>query len=540
MWFWLSVFTALGLLWFVRYLFDRYHLFHTFDRLNIPGPRATNIFLGHLSFKDRSYYLKQFPRWFATYGDYFGYYRGDRPIIVMRRPDMVQEVFSRRFKDFPNRLRFSLDTRPFSASVLATRDGHWRQMRKTIAPAFTAMQMSKPSIRRIIFASIERLSTVLQTKSMSRIVKCKPGDDKLVVNATHLAECFTLEAISKIAFALNNTDLLERDDSHLMVLMEEFMSSIDNPVVKSVHVVPFLKPALEFIGNYLTSGRIIDLLVEHLRNKIEDYQQRHDANDSERSILMEYILQRASQGDLSQEEAIGNLMVILMAGYETTAVCLSFTLFVLAQHQHIQKQLREELIKFFLETDMTEPDAYRTFYRQNVGQEPVEIRVEILDRIIFESLRLYPPVTDFVTREISDSLKEVRLESQPDIVVSRDVAIQIPIWSIHHDPVHWPNPFTFDIDRPDLPIPGAKSEDKNPLFVAFGLGQRSCIGGNLALAELRHLLAALVLNYDIQLLEADGDFEGYDLDENGMLRIEGNAELIKPSKQIQLQFIYRK
>lgn len=104
----------------IKWIRHRRQLFRTFTDLAIPGPKPT-FWLGNLCFSNRDYVFNHMDTWFKRYGEYFGYYRGDRPVIVLRNLEMIQEVFIKRFAEFPNRLRFSFDVVPFSSSVLALR-----------------------------------------------------------------------------------------------------------------------------------------------------------------------------------------------------------------------------------------------------------------------------------------------------------------------------------------------------------------------------------------------------------------------------------
>lgn len=114
-----TVFTLLsfiGLKWYR----SRRRLFTTFTQLGISGPEP-RFWLGNLHFSNRDYVFSHMDTWFKRYGDYFGYYRGDKPVIVVRNLEIIQEVFIARFGDFPNRLQFRMDVVPFSSSVLALR-----------------------------------------------------------------------------------------------------------------------------------------------------------------------------------------------------------------------------------------------------------------------------------------------------------------------------------------------------------------------------------------------------------------------------------
>lgn len=220
---------------------------------------------------------------------------------------------------------------------------------------------------------------------------------------------------------------------------------------------------------------------------------------------------------------VGNLMVVLFAGYETTACALSFTLFNLAKHPEIQDKLR-----FQLQASLNTEGSLE----QLLEQLP-ELNCEYLDRIITETLRMYPPVIDYVIREMGANLEEVTLKS--GLKVPKHVAVQLPVWTMHHDASVWPDPYRFDPDRENLPI-GSK---KNYAFAAFGIGQRNCIGSNLAMTEIRHLLVALVLHYRIELISDPRSLYAhrYRYDQNRLLEVECIAELIKAKDDIFLQLV---
>ncbi|OTF69577.1 hypothetical protein BLA29_014561, partial [Euroglyphus maynei] len=89
---------------------------------------------------------------------------------------------------------------------------------------------------------------------------------------------------------------------------------------------------------------------------------------------------------------------------------------------------------------------------------------------MYESLRLYPPVIDYLIREASDDIEHDLYQFELDSVMKtlpKNVAIQVPVWTIHHDPELWPRPYLFDPDRNGLPTTISATND--PKFLAFGL-----------------------------------------------------------------------
>ncbi|KAJ6225753.1 hypothetical protein RDWZM_004298 [Blomia tropicalis] len=295
----------------------------------------------------------------------------------------------------------------------------WRHIRRLITPPFTAHRISQPSVIKTISMSSQKVFDALDECKQSKIIVdfCDDnidGSRRFTINASTLSKSYTIDVISKIAFGLNDTDAFETD-SKLMEMAEEFMANCDGPINWLMYMFPFLGRPIELINNYLTSGRMIDMLSRHLKKIIKEYQLESlnddddQHNEDVKQNVIDYFLYQKKVSNLTENEAIGNLLVILLAGYETTACCLSFTLFNLAKNPQIQDRLRDKL---------------RSLYNNENDQMDnlEEIKCEYLDRCIYESLRLYPPVIDYVIREISDDLDEVKLSN--GLKIPKHVAIQ--------------------------------------------------------------------------------------------------------------------
>ena len=175
---------------------------------------------------------------------------------------------------------------------------------------------------------------------------------------------------------------------------------------------------------------------------------------------------------MTDAEIVGQLSVLVMAGHETTANALTWTLLLLDQHPKIHAALHEEL------------------HGELRGEAPtVEQlgRLPLLDAVVKESMRILPPTyMMFIRRARSGfSLGPYDLPAGALVVLSPLVT--------HHMPDVWTEPESF---RP------ARWDGRKPSpfeFMPFGAGPRLCIGATLAEQELRVLLAMIVQRFALRL-----------------------------------------
>ncbi|HEY0627830.1 MAG TPA: cytochrome P450 [Sphingomicrobium sp.] len=158
--------------------------------------------------------------------------------------------------------------------------------------------------------------------------------------------------------------------------------------------------------------------------------------------------------------AVDNAATFYLAGHETTANALSWTLYLLAAQPELQEELAAEAQAALL-----------------AGADDVAERVPRLRLFLSESLRLYPPVPRFDRQ----ALKRDRLggwEVEPGDIVS------VWPWLLHRHKALWDDPDAFDIDRFD----GKRGRHRFQ-YLPFGAGPRTCVGAQFATTEALTLLA---------------------------------------------------
>lgn len=195
------------------------------------------------------------------------------------------------------------------------------------------------------------------------------------------------------------------------------------------------------------------------------------------STLVEDIvtgLRAANGSGVTPGAARDEVITLCSAGQLTTANALVWSWYVLSANPSWRDRLVEEI------------DSV-------VGpQEPTaEIldRLSLLDRVMCETLRLYPPVWVFTRRAVVDAvIGATPVAAGSEVILSPFV--------LHRHPDHWPDPDRFD---PDRFLPEAVSRRNRSAYMPFGSGPRRCIGAPFAVTEIKAVLVRVLQCYCLDL-----------------------------------------
>ncbi|WP_415380841.1 cytochrome P450 [Halosimplex sp. TS25] len=182
---------------------------------------------------------------------------------------------------------------------------------------------------------------------------------------------------------------------------------------------------------------------------------------------------------LSEQQIRDHLFTFLFAGHETTALTLSYAIFLLANDAERQARLHEELDNVLGDgTDGSAADGPRPTAADLFD-------VEYLDRVVDEALRLYPPAYTVFrepTRDVEIGGYEIPAGS----------TISMPQWVIHRDERWYDDPDAF---RPERWTDEFREGLPEYAYFPFGGGPRHCIGMRFALMETKLVLATLARRF---------------------------------------------
>ena len=204
----------------------------------------------------------------------------------------------------------------------------------------------------------------------------------------------------------------------------------------------------------------------------------HRASPNRYTDLLSLLL--ASKDDdtgdgMSDRQLRDETMTLFTAGHETTAVALTWTWFLLAQHPVIEKKLHEELDAVLGGRLPTFEDIPNLVYTRQVFSEV---------------LRLYPPAWA-ITRE---ALEDVQIGPH---TIPKGATIDMSAYLLHRDERFWPNAEVFD---PERFSPEKKKSIDKFTFLPFSIGIRGCIGEQFAWMEGIIVLATLAQQWRFKLL----------------------------------------
>jgi cytochrome P450 len=177
---------------------------------------------------------------------------------------------------------------------------------------------------------------------------------------------------------------------------------------------------------------------------------------------------------MTDQQLRDEVMTLFLAGHETTALALSWSWYLLAQHPEVESKLAKELKAILDGRSPTVADLQRLSYTE---------------MIIRESMRLYPPAW-VLGREA------IRGFEMNGASIPGGAQLMISPWLMHRDPRYFDQPETF---RPERWANEQMKQLPKYAYFPFGGGPRLCIGNSFAMMEATLILATVAQRFHFEL-----------------------------------------
>jgi len=326
---------------------------------------------------------------------------------------------------------------PSIGQGLLTSDGSlWREQRKIVAANFSP-------------AAVDGLAPEFGAVGREAVGRWQPG----VNNMAHEATRATMRIISNTLFSGDARLTSEAAMAHIAAALEG-TAGARLQVMLHLPRIPFsLKGVRAQRGQRYLRGTLEAVVRERLPD---------GGPDDFLGRLIRGLNARFEPAEAARLAA-DNAMTFYLAGHETTANALMWTLYLLSEQPALQEEVAAEAAAALAG-----------------GEDPsLPDRLPLLRRVLDESLRLYPPAPRFDRQAVAaDRIGEHDIKAG-DIV-------SIWPWLLHRHEALWDEPDAFD---PDRFLPERRAERHRFQYIPFGGGPRLCVGARFATAEALIILA---------------------------------------------------
>ncbi|KYN02647.1 Cytochrome P450 9e2, partial [Cyphomyrmex costatus] len=450
----------------IHYLFKNFNFFKRHGILHVsPAPifgSIMSIIFHRISFAD--FLLKIYN--FKPNAKYIGLYFMTTPIFFLRDPELIKSIFVKNFESFPNRIGFSDLNEPLFKNNLFSLDGEkWRNVRTLLSPFFTSNKL------KMMFTLMSECAV-----DFAKFISTLPADNGSI-NTKDAFSKYTNDVIATCAFGIKINSMKDPTNKF-------YVNGNEISTFTGIRAVKLL-----FLRNFPRLGRIFNIkimndYVSHFfMDIIKTTIATRDAEHITRPDMLQLMMDiRGKEGrrELDIDEMTAQAFVFFLAGFETSSTTMSFVAHEIAANPNVQTKLQQEIDKVLEESN------------GEVTYEAIN-RLDYLDAVISEALRLYPPVPIYErTCEKAYELPPA-LPNEKSFILKKGTIVWISPFVIQHDEKYYNNPKKFDPER----FLNNKMQNSS-YYIPFGLGPRMCIANRFAMLKVKVLLFHLLARCDLK------------------------------------------
>jgi cytochrome P450 len=411
--------------------------------MNLPpkGPKVPWPF--GISPMNRTDPLGLLEGWARQHGDIFRWRTLHFFVVFVNHPDLVEKVLVSESRNYMKGRGLQANRELFGNGLLTSEGDSWLRQRRLMQPAF-----HRERIAAYAGTMIEQGQLLAESwlDGETRDVHADLMRATLDIAATTLFGTSISDAeATRIGTALNTLFSVNSSPRRLFPLLRALPTRANRSYTRSVRQLDEVVYGL-IARRRAELGESIDLLSMLLNARDED------------------------GGRMSDLQVRDESVTLLLAGHETTALALTWTLYLLAQNPEAAAQLAAEL------------DATLGGRAPTLNDVP---RLTFTAKVLKESMRLYPPAWGVVRMCPAEcTLAGYRIPKRASVIVSQ--------WVMHRDPRYFAEPTRFD---PARWTESFESDLPRFAYFPFGGGARLCIGAAFATMEATLMLAILAQRF---------------------------------------------
>ena len=388
------------------------------------------------------------------YGDIIEFRFGPYHMYILKHPDYIHEALVKNAKLLEKWERQVKVFRKSSGNGTFSSSGDfWKRQRRLIMPAFHTQR-----IKNYISLIIDHTQRMFD--------RWADGGEFEISEEMHTV---TMGIISEILFDVKDIETEAKGLSEAIDIISEMVLLESSALMPIPDWVPTKRNrqedhAMKFLDNFIMN------IIKKRRVEGSDH-------GDVLSALLQAVDEEGDGGQMTDQQVRDELLTLFIAGHETTALALTWTLYLLSENLDIQEQLYAEV------NELLEGEKLPTL-------EDLET-MTYTDKVLKESMRLYPPAWTLVLRSPTDNLRIA------EHTIPKNSVLFISPWVMHRDARYFENPSEFDPERFN---DGYRDRIPHYAYFPFGGGPRVCSGQHLAMMEAEVLLASMIERYQFELL----------------------------------------
>ncbi|XP_005183202.1 cytochrome P450 6d1-like [Musca domestica] len=423
---------------------------------------------------------------------FVGIYMLFKPAILLRDAIVIRQIMTTDFGSFHDRgVYVDEEYDPLSSHLFNLKGQTWRSLRAKLTPSFSSGKL------KAMFETVDEVGD----KMIRHLLEMVPEGGTHLVDVKDLATTYANDIIGSVIFGLD-IDSFSNPNNEFHLMSDGLFKNPKSNVLQQIrHVMNFICPP---IAQLLCRLGVNDPITFSVRDIVQRTIEFREKNGVMRKDLLQLLIQLRNTGKISDDNddtiwrsesaaenlksisidmISANLLLFYIAGSETTAATIAFTLYELAMYPEILSKVQQEIDKCLTEHKLRAGGA--------LSYDAIK-DMKYLDLCVMETMRKYPGLP-FLNRECTNDCQIPGL----DFTIKKGTAIIIPLFGLHRDPEYFPNPMDYKPERFDRDI-----MDYNPIaYMPFGEGPRHCIAQRMGVVNVKVALVKFLSNFSIEPME---------------------------------------
>ncbi len=376
-------------------------------------------------------------------------------LVLVNEPEFIEHILLTNHHNYVKGQLSRQSLRPALGNGLLTSEGDfWRRQRRIAAPAFHHQHLAQAA-------------DVMARRARQRVDRwrtpCEKGEP---LDIAHEMMSLTMEIVAEALFSSDIAGSIDELGRTITTIIASFGRPNPLDILGFPEWLPRRRPRRTRSALARLDRTIYDIIAARRAAR--------RGPDDLLSLLLAARDEETGEG-MTDKQLRDEVATLFAAGQETTAVALTWTLYLLSRHPEIERKLHDEVDRVLGEGEAAFADLEHLTYTRMV---------------IEEAMRLFPPAFAFNREPLAD-------DEVGGHLIRAGSMVTISPYITHRNPRLWKDPLRFD---PERFTPDRIKERHRFAYFPFGGGPRICIGNGFAMMEARLVLATIARAYRLRVV----------------------------------------